>query len=269
IVEKEIESLLRKSHTEQIEWLEKKFDIKLRVDLPIWPTFVELTERRNLCVHNNAVVSRQYIDICKKHNVDIGNIELGEHLKVTPKYFSTAYKAIFEIGVKLGQVLWRKAVPGQALDTDNSLLGITYSLLTEERYDLAQVLLNFADTTLQKRHANEMARIAFLINRALAYYLDGNKAECTRILNTQDWTATSDAFRLAERILNDDFESACDLMEKIGDTKFPHKADYLHWPLFAEFRKTPLFKETFSRVFGSPESEMNKMEKSSIQTESA
>jgi hypothetical protein len=270
VVEKEIETLLRKSHVEQVEWLEKKFDVKLRVDLPVWPIFVEITERRNLCVHNNAVVSTQYVDTCRKHNVDLGNTKPGEHLKVTPKYFSAAHRAVFEMGVKLGQVLWRKVIPRQTADADNSLLRITYGLLSEKRYKLAQILLTFSDTTLQKRHASENNRITFLINRALAYYLDGDKIECLKILSTQDWSATRDLFRLAERVLHDDFDAAKDLMVKIGKDDPPHKADYLHWPLFAEFRKTQLFADTFSQMFGTAgheETEISEDGKSSIKAE--
>lgn len=50
ILEKEIETILRKSHVEQFEWMESKFKIKLREGLPSWPIFVEVTERRNLFV---------------------------------------------------------------------------------------------------------------------------------------------------------------------------------------------------------------------------
>jgi hypothetical protein len=61
ILSKEIETVIRKSHAEQFEWLESRFGVPLRKDLAIWPTFIELTERRNLYVHNNGVVSAQYL----------------------------------------------------------------------------------------------------------------------------------------------------------------------------------------------------------------
>jgi hypothetical protein len=67
LIEKEVESVLRKSHTEQFEWLENKFKITLREDLSIWPDFVEITERRNLYVHTGGRVSSQYVQTCLKH----------------------------------------------------------------------------------------------------------------------------------------------------------------------------------------------------------
>jgi hypothetical protein len=56
VVDKEVESVLRKNHTEQFDWLESKFGLRLREDLKAWPAFVEVTERRNLFVHTNGVI---------------------------------------------------------------------------------------------------------------------------------------------------------------------------------------------------------------------
>ena len=68
IIEKEIECILRKNHSEHFDYLEKKLGITLRNNLPIWKTFIEITERRNLFVHCDGIVSNQYINICKEHD---------------------------------------------------------------------------------------------------------------------------------------------------------------------------------------------------------
>lgn len=266
VLEKEIETLLRKSHVEQFEWLEKKFDLKLRVDLPVWPCFVELTERRNLCVHNDSIVSRQYVETCTKHGVKLDNICAGNKLEVTPKYFKDAHRVVYEVGIKLGQVLWRKVIPKQAEEADQCLLDLTFSLVNEKRYAIAIELLNFADTTLQKRHASENNRITFLINRALALYLAGKKEESAQVLGTQDWSATKDVFKLAERVLREDFETALSLMRRIGNSGFPHRADYLHWPLFATFRKTEQFPAVFKEIFGDPTHEQYELKEPRYRT---
>ena len=46
-IEKEVESVIRKSHVEHFAWLEKKLKISFNKNLHSWPDFVELTERRN------------------------------------------------------------------------------------------------------------------------------------------------------------------------------------------------------------------------------
>lgn len=57
VIEKEIETVIRKSHQEQITWLENKLGIPLTKELDVWPNFVELCERRNLFTHTDGKVS--------------------------------------------------------------------------------------------------------------------------------------------------------------------------------------------------------------------
>jgi hypothetical protein len=72
LLEKEVESVLRDSHADQFIFLENKFSVQLRKDLPVWKDFIELTERRNLFVHCNGVVSSQYIAVCNAHGITEG-----------------------------------------------------------------------------------------------------------------------------------------------------------------------------------------------------
>jgi len=134
LLEKEIETLLRKSHSEQFEWLENRFAVKLRVDLPIWPTFIEVTERRNLFVHSDGIVSSQYLKVCREHEVALDSeTKQGSQLEVPHVYFKSAYEAIFEIGVKLGQVLWRKLKPSDIEVAERqSVLTVLWALEREE-----------------------------------------------------------------------------------------------------------------------------------------
>jgi len=69
IIEKEVETVLRKSHAEQFEWLETKLGIPLRKGLDAWKDFIEITERRNLLVHTDGIVSSQYLAVCREHSV--------------------------------------------------------------------------------------------------------------------------------------------------------------------------------------------------------
>lgn len=57
MIEKEVETVLRKSHSEQFDWLENKFGLPLRKDLSIWPNFIEITER-GTCLYIIEVSSR-------------------------------------------------------------------------------------------------------------------------------------------------------------------------------------------------------------------
>ncbi len=251
VIDKEIESVLRDSHADQFDWLEGKFNLPLRKDLSAWPSFIEATERRNLFVHTNGVVSRQYLEVCRKHTCQLpDNICLGQSLRLTREYFKAAYECFLEIGVKLGQVLWRKIQPGDIKKADTNLLSVTYNLIAEERYQLARVLLDFA-TEILKVHASEESRLTFVVNRAQTYKWTGDEEKCRDILNSEDWTATSLKFRLAYAVLRDDFEEANGIVKQIGkDDPEVDRHAYREWPLLKGLRKSPEFGRLFEQIFG-------------------
>lgn len=251
LIEKEVESALRESHLKQFKWLETKLKIPLRKDLPSFSDFIEITERRNLFVHCNGVVSRQYIDVCKENNVkNIDKVKIGHQLMASSEYFNKCYMVMFEIGVKLGQVIWRKLLPEKLEDADAHLNNVCYELLIKGHFRLALNLLSFATETL-KKHTDQEMLCTFTINKALAHYLSNNKVACIKVIDKHDWSATSDKFKLAISVLKEEYETAIELMKSVGSTnKHLNKDAYREWPLFRQFRKTDEFKKAYLEIFG-------------------
>ena len=253
IIYEEVDALLRKSHAEQFSWLESTFKLKLREGLQQWPDFVELTERRNLFVHARGIVSRQYLDVCRRHRVRAREeMKLGKKLHVTPEYFASAHGCVLEVGVMLGQVLWRKMFPDSLLDADKHLNVVCYELLEERRYDLAATLLDFAACTLKKFGSEEYRRM-MVVNRAQAYKWLKQGDKCKSIMKSEDWSASQDSFKLADAVLKDDIEATTQMMRRIGATdEVVTKESYRAWPLFREIRKQEAFRKTYQEIFGEP-----------------
>ncbi len=84
---REVDVLLRESRTEQINWLAKKLNTRIDMADPIWKEFVEICERRNLFTHTGGRVTRQYIENCKKADVDLSGIAIGSALACRSKIF--------------------------------------------------------------------------------------------------------------------------------------------------------------------------------------
>ena len=251
ILEKEIEAVLRESHADQFDWLEKKIGMKLREGLDIWPDFIELTERRNLFVHCDGVVSSQYLMSCAKHKVKISSdCQLNSRLEVDPEYFSSAYKCIYEMSVKLTQVIWRKLLPNEISNADSYLNTICYELLKREDYNLAKRLLNFARSL--PRHSDQISRLIFIINSCIAYKWGGNPQKAKDLLTETDWSAANNDFQLAIAVLQDDFNKAQEIMSRIGNEGPIGKSKYRNWPVFKDFRKSHQFLETYKSIFGDP-----------------
>lgn len=250
IVEKEVESVLRTSHTDQFAWLERKLGVELSKGLDSWSTFIELTERRNLFVHCDGIVSSQYLQVCRNNRVKLDDgVELGTQLGASRDYIRKAYECLYEISVKLTQVVWRRLLPHELSRADSALINVTYELLDEKQNRLANNLLTFAVETL-KRWDSEANRRVFIINYAQSYYHRGMKEEAVKVLDKEDWTACSDDFRLCEMVLREKFDAAFALMRNMGKDSSIEESSYMDWPVFRDFRKHEKFSEIYEDIFG-------------------
>ena len=82
IIDKEIETLKRESYIKQFNLLEQKFDIKTLKKFDNWSRFVEISQRRNIIMHADGIVSNQYLSSCKEECYDLNNINLKDKLEI-------------------------------------------------------------------------------------------------------------------------------------------------------------------------------------------
>jgi hypothetical protein len=249
MIEKEVESIIRDSHHQQIIWLEKKISVDLRKGLNLWPEFIELCERINLLSHTDGIVSSQYLTVCKEHGVDIKDLKIGNHLKVNQKYYERAVSVIFELGIKLNQVLWRKFVPNQLTDAADELNELSYRLIVKRRYREAINFLRFGLYEM-KKYGEEATRKRMVVNLANAEKLAGNKEESERILADEDWSAATDSFTLCVAAVRDDVKTVVRLMKSVVIAGHMEPSDFQDWAVFQSVRSEPEFIETFEREFG-------------------
>jgi hypothetical protein len=251
VLEREVDATLRKTHTEQLEWFDAKFKIEFLKHTACWPEFVEISERRNLFVHTGGTVSSQYIQNCRRHGVPLPEaIKVGDEIDDDQDYFESAADRIYEIGVTLGHVLWRKLAPHERDDADSHLIELSYDLLTEERYTLAARLLEFASRL--KKYASDEGRRILIINRAIVTKVLDGASQAVSILDAEDWSATGEKFRLAEAAIRDDKLQAIAAMRRIGTSGIVEKWSYREWPLLADLRSDSDFIAAFEEIFGEP-----------------
>lgn len=269
ILEKEVEGILRSSHQDQFKWMERTFDLPLTKGLKSWPSFVELTERRNLFVHTDGVISSQYISVCTLHKypLEADAIE-GKKLGVPQKYFKDAHAVIYEIGVKLGHVLWRKLFPDERDKADSQLTDLAFELIDRGKYALAIRILDFACDEL-KKFSNESHQLIFVVNRAQAYKWSGDDERCRRIMKSVDWSAKGDQFRLADAVLSEDWERAAKVMRRVGNDGPVSQTDYRDWPLFKNLRKQEVFLTTYAQVYGEEFARLTEVKKLAAPTPDA
>lgn len=203
-------------------------------------------------MHNQGVVTKHYLDVCAEHGYDCKDIKRGDSLEVSPSYFAEAHAIVYELGVKLTHVLWRKLVPQEKSIADEHFAGaIIYELVAQRRYKLAQTLADFGVATF-KSFGSEYFRLALVINRAQSYIWDGEVEKGLRILDEEDWSAAKDELQLGVAALRNDEGKVISLMESIGRAERPGKLGYREWPVFKDMRKNDAFQKAFQDVFGEP-----------------
>ncbi len=246
VIEKEVESVLRENHAQHFKYLESKLKIPYTKDLEILPQFIEITERRNLFVHADGKISSQYLNVCKKNNVQLpSEIKHGDELTVNEEYFQNAYKCIYELGVKLGIVTWRKVLPEEKVEADSFLNYISYELIHEEQYDLAIKFLEFG--LKMPKISSEQIKLTYIINLAQAYKWLGENEKAKKILSQQDWSANSNIYKICVFIIKEEFSEAIELMAKVIDDI--DKNSYHEWPIFKQLRKSKAFKVNYKEIY--------------------
>lgn len=250
IIAKDVEAIIRKSHHEQFTALETKFRIPLKDDLEVWPNFIELCERRNLLTHTGGVVSQQYLKVCEQHGYK-SVAKVGDRLVTDAEYFTQAVRIISEIGIKIAHVLWRKFASQEREKADTNLNQSCFDLIGVREYELAARILDLGVNVFRK-HASDSTRRMMVVNLANARRLLGKKDEAKKILDKEDWTATSLNFQICVAAVREDITELCKLMKKDGRAGTIGAQDYREWPVFREVRKDSAFKSTFEEVFGLP-----------------
>lgn len=246
IIDKEIDIIMRSSHSDQIEWLEKKLGIDLRTN-DTWPKFAEICERRNLLTHTDGRVSQQYMQVCKKHKSDVNNIKVGDVLTVSFKYYNSSVRSTLEYGLKVLQIVWRKINPEDLGVASKELNRIGYDLIEKRNYKLAASMYEFALKTM-KKHGNEAQRLMMVINYANAHRMDDNMKKALEIINGEDWSASAPEYKICVAAIKNDIESVLNIMPLSKDSVSPKS--FREWPVFNTMRENPKFISAFESLYG-------------------
>jgi hypothetical protein len=252
VIEDEIECFRRESYDDQFRRLEGLFSIKLR-EFPRWGDFIERSQRRNLLTHCDGIVSDQYLKACQAAEVDCME-KIGVRLDISSDCLNDTVELLMEVGMKLGQTLWRKVFPEELGSADKSLNEELYERLCQEKWNRALVLSRFAIE--QPKISNDAMQKIFTVNHIIAMKFSGQPEKATEVLDSLDWTGASPEFRLAKAVLEDRFDDACKLMLKIGKGgELIVESSFHIFPVFRTFRLQECFLKTYEKVYGHPFSE--------------
>ena len=233
-ISEEIDAVMRDSHESQLCYLDKQLKISnLKDQLGTWPQLLEVTERRNMCVHGGAVASKRYIDICTEAGVEVSHTKVGNSLLPSVGYYDETCDMLVETGVKIGQLVSRKVAPQELREADAQLNNVGYRLLDRGPLrNRARRIFDFGASMPPKLVSDDAYRRMFLINKSIALKALGKIEEVRKMVDSVDWSATSPKFRLAIEVLQGDFKKAERTMASMRPGQPITEDEFLYWPLF-------------------------------------
>ncbi|WP_019277004.1 hypothetical protein [Vibrio coralliilyticus] len=250
ILQSDIESFRRSSYVEQFKTLEKRFAIRTLREFDLWQSFVSFSQKRNVLMHCDGIVSEQYISVCKENGVNEKKIpDIGEKISLHSSQVLVASYTICLTGCMLAYTLWNKITPKDRETIDDQLNILCFDFLVEEKWNHSVRLGEFIHQNLKP--ASAVSQKMNSVNLAIGYKQLEQKKPFKKIMDSVDWSILSLDFKLAQSVLNDDYESAASIMRRIGQKgDYVDRQAYHNWPLFKDFRKSSEFAGAYIEIFG-------------------
>jgi hypothetical protein len=237
LVEHKVESLMRQSFEDWLQFFKQKPKIKMSYLETTAARISEIFKRRNLLVHNGGRVARIYFE--SVHESLRPGLSLGDIVEITPEYLSGAIDLIEEQFVLISAELWKKLEPDVAERCD-LLQRLCVEKLKEKRWEMAR---SFAYFGINDKGALEASRLSAQVNYWQSFKWSGRYEEIRAEVEQYDISAKSLLYQAACAAIRNDFECLFKLIPKALEDRCLTKDNLAQWPLFQAARERPEFAQ--------------------------
>jgi len=241
LISNEIDSLLRGNIQSQLEYFEKQLNIDLKPVQSYIEDLIEMSQRRNLLVHNDGIINKQYLlKTPKKH---LHKIKEGDKISINQEYLLNAIKLINTVCIILFQQCFRKWEKDSINNFNEILINIFYEALLEEDYNLIENLYNYIDSIDIK---NDKEKRILVINYCISLKEENKIDKMNDVIDQYDWSATSTDFNMALSILQNENKQAYRYIKQLLASNNLNKDTLREWPIFKPLREKKKFKKIIS-----------------------
>lgn len=245
----EVYHFLRGSHSEQVKYIEDRFSISIKKEWKNWPDFIEVFERRNLVAHGERLFNNRYFEICRDNGHKFSESPVGNKVKVTQKYLNSSIDILSEFAILLVFSLWKKHIPEQRDKAFEVLNEIVFDNISNRRSGLANRLCAYA-LSLKGSGIKEATRLMLIVNHASAQIHLKNEKAAHEILDSVDWSASSDDYKICVAALRKDKEEFFKLVPLIKASGKITLSNFREWPVFKLIRSDEEFQQGFLELYG-------------------
>lgn len=254
LIIREVNQLMRDSHHAQLAFLDSRLKLGIEENFAGLTAFIEMTERRNLFVHNGGCINQVYLQSAKKYGFSPNpKYKEGVYLAVSDEYIKDAIDCLYELTIRIAQGTARRLFPECLKEADQSLNNQTVEILSDERWLLAERIFSYALGLPDHLRSGDEYKFYSLLNLCIALKFSGKNF--LDKLKSIDWEPMHPKYHFAVAVLEDRFDDAYELMKSEAVLKEIPKENFLSWPLFRAFRETPQFIKAFDELFSSDDQE--------------
>lgn len=245
LIVKEVETLiLDKSFSELLQHFEDKLKISLEKDLIKWENIIEIRERRHLIVHNSSIVNKKYIVRTKNPY----NFKIGDTISIDKIYFLNCLKEFKLAGQLLLFNCWGNWDKDKIDEAINEIMIQSYEDLLAKNYEIVLKTCKYAEIIIPKNNVQEDFLLRIKINYAIALKRT-NSPKLNEILKAIKVGTATPIFKIAHKILSNDFENIENEIKKAIILEEINKDQYLEWPIFEEIRNMNVVDEKILKLF--------------------
>ena len=213
-----------------------------------WQVVEEVIARRHVLVHRRGLADESY----RKRMGRRAACQVGDRLAVNVEYLNNALLAFYGVACAFGIGLWITTTSRKEEDQADDVFGFVVDeskrLLEDGLEGFAVALVGAADNWMDRTSAENTANA--LLNLACALKRLGRVEEAVSVLARLKGLPGRELgprHRLARKVVLGDYKAAAHELKKSDDLEID---ELLDWPIFAEFRRQPVFVGAFKARFG-------------------
>ena len=242
LTDTKVESILRGSFSDWIQYLRDKLNLNMSYINDISPIMIEACQRRNLYVHNGGIVNSIYLKNCKFENDKAPKI--GDTIDCNESYIENVI-SIFETSFLLiAAEFWKKHEPE---NRKRFLIynEMAYEHIKEGRYEIGEALSYFLCGDKKQKEAD---RLSAQINFWQAKKWQEKLEEVEKEIEEMDFSAKGEVYNLAKFSLLDMYNEAFELLPKLHRSGDIETRDILEWPLFSNIREQEAYNDLLEQL---------------------
>ena len=231
LIESKVEAVLRESLEEWLRFWKERVKLSMGYVDTVRDQLIEVYQRRNLLIHNGGRVNSIYLSKVAPGLRE--NMSRDQLLSVKPEYLNKTLD-LFELNfVLIAAELWKRLDPKDE-ERPDTLTGIVYTHLLNERWDIAEGLSYFQ---MNDRQTSEKSQIYGQLNYWQSVKWQDRFEKVRQEVEQADFSAKDPLYQLALLALQNKTNAFLSLLPIVLRSGKLTIEDFNNWPIFREMRK--------------------------------